>query len=189
MTYHLIHGIHTQGPAPIEALKDWLPKGSVKYPDYGFVLGVETRLINPVVVGSLLPYVDKQDVVIAHSNGCAIAYDMVQRGLEVRGLVFINAALGAYIVRPPGVGWIDVYFNHGDEWTVAAQLAADLGLADTVWGEMGHSGYQGNDPKIQNIDCAETNSMPRVSGHHDFFTPSKVLYWGPFLARRIVQNG
>lgn len=182
---HLLHGIHTSGPSTLSGFVPLIKNSKVRYPDYGYILGVETRLMNPVIVGTLVPYVGCDDVLICHSNGCAIAYDLMNRGIAVRGAIFINAALDRTITRPPNCPFIDVYFNAGDQITEAAQIAARLGIVDPVWGEMGHAGYSGSDPYIQNIDCGRTIGMPVLCGHSDFGTPDKFATWGPFaLARR-----
>lgn len=180
---HLIHGIHTQGQNPVEGLIPYLAPFEVYYPDYGYILGLETKIVNPIIVGSLLPYIEPTDILIGHSNGCAIAYDLLQRGVRVAGAVFINPALEQHIERL--APWIDVYFNAGDEITRAAKLGEELGLTDPVWGEMGHGGYVGPDPAITNINCGATAGMPVVSGHSDFFTPTNLAAWGPFLVGRL----
>src|SRR5579859_6052329 len=107
----------------------------------------------------------------------------MSRGVKVAGAIFVNAALERNIARPAGCPWIHVYFNPGDEITEAALIAARLGITDPVWGEMGHAGYSGTDPKIQNTDCSATIPLPSVSGHSDFFAPHTNLpAWGPYLA-------
>ena len=180
---HLIHGIHTGGPSPIEGLIPYLTPYKVAYPDYGYILGVETREINPAVVGTLKPYIQPEDVLICHSNGCAIAYDLMSQGVKVAGAIFVNGALNARFDRPPGCGWVDVYWNSGDTITEAAKVGALLGIDDPSWGELGHSGYLGIDPLIANFNCGATPGMVAVSGHSDFFT--KLAAWGPFLVERL----
>ena len=189
MIYHLVHGIHSQGQTPIEALSLSLPFGAdVAYPDYGFILGLETRVVNPIIVGCLRPYIEPTDIMIGHSNGCAVIYDLMHSGVAMSGAVFVNAALDQAIIRPAGVPWIDVYFNAGDTVTEAAKVGALLGLDDPVWGEMGHAGYAGSDPQIHNTDCGKTAGLPVVDGHSDFFTPGKLAAWGPYLAQRIAGH-
>jgi hypothetical protein len=185
---HLIHGIHTGGPSPIEGLIPYIKDlGEVKYPDYGFILGVETRIVNPIVRGTLQPYIGEDDVLICHSNGCAIAYDMLNAGAPAKGVVFINAALEQHITRPPQVKWIDVYYNSGDEATEAAKVAEELGIVDLVWGEMGHGGYKGSDLTICNIDCGNTSGLPKLSGHSAFIDPV-LPPWGQFLHQRLQRR-
>jgi hypothetical protein len=186
VTIHVIHGIHTEGVSPVEGLIPYLVPYAVKYPDYGYILGIETRIVNPIVIGSLLPYIAKDDIIIGHSNGCAIAYSLVNSGAPVAGLIFINAALQQDIIcRVP---WIDVYYNAGDDITEAAKLGAELGIDDPVWGAMGHGGYLGNDKRVTNYNCAATTGLPVVCGHSDFFTPSKLAAWGPFLAKNLQAH-
>jgi hypothetical protein len=183
---HLIHGIHTEGLSPVEGLIPYLAPFEVYYPDYGYIWGLETKIVNPIIVGSLFPYIEPEDILIGHSNGCAIAYDLLQRGVKVAGAVFINGALERSISRL--APWVDVYFNAGDEITEAAKVGAELGITDPVWGELGHAGYSGTDPAITNINCGSTAGLPAVSGHSDFFTPSKLAAWGPFLVSRLRSH-
>lgn len=186
MIYHLIHGIHSTGQTPIQGLAPFLPFGAhVAYPDYGFILGLETRVVNPIIVGCLRPYIAPTDVLIGHSNGCAVIYDLMHSGVAMGGAVFINGALTQNILRPATVPWIDVYFNAGDTITEAAMLGAKLGLDDPVWGQLGHAGYLGTDASIHSADCGKTLGLPVVDGHSDFFTPGKLAGWGPYLAARL----
>ncbi len=182
----LLHGIHTAGPGPIAGLKPYLTGCEIIDPDYGYILGVETKRVNPIIVGCLMPFIVAGDLMICHSNGCAIAYELMKLGCPIAGAVFINAALIQSIIRPPQVKWIDVYFNPDDTVTEAAKLGAELGITDTVWGEMGHAGYSGSDPEIKSFNCEMTAGMPAVRGHSDFFTPGNLASWGPFLTKRLL---
>jgi pimeloyl-ACP methyl ester carboxylesterase len=185
---HLIHGIHTQGPSPVRGLIYYLNFAglAVKYPDYGWIAGLETKVANPIICGTLQPYIAPEDILIGHSNGCAVAYDLLKRGVKVAGAVFINAALERNIARL--APWVDVYFNPGDEITEVAQLGERIGVVDSSWGEMGHAGYLGGDPLIASINCGSTIGMPAVSGHSDFFTPGKLAAWAPYLINRIKAH-
>jgi hypothetical protein len=188
MTVHLVHGIHTQGASPVQGLIPYLTAAGfeTRYPDYGWIAGLETKIANPIICGSLRPYIATDDIVVGHSNGCAILYDMLQSGLKVSGAVFINAALEQSI--QPLAPWTDVYYNPGDDITEAAELGAKLGLTDRTWGAMGHGGYVGNAPSIVSYNCGLTSGMPVVWGHSDFFTPANLVFWAPFLIARIKQH-
>lgn len=186
---HLIHGIHTQGPSPVRGLIYYLNFAgfAVRYPDYGWIAGLETKVANPIICGTLQPYIAPDDILIGHSNGCAIAYDlMALHGVKCAGAVFINGALEQDFAR--FTPWVDVYFNAGDDITEVARIGAAIGVTDTAWGELGHAGYKGADPLIVNIDCGGTQGMPKVSGHSDFFTPGKLAAWAPYLIGRIKTN-
>lgn len=185
MTIHLLHGIHTGGPSWIEGFIPYLTPLAVSYPDYGWILGAATRLINPAVVGTIKPYIAPDDVLVCHSNGCAIAYDLMHAGAKFAGAVFINAALQRDIVCPDWVKWIDVYYNPGDCITEAAKIGAMLGLDDPVWGEMGHAGYLGDNPKVTSTNCAMSPDLPALDGHSDMGTLAKFAKWGPFIGASI----
>jgi len=190
---HVVHGIlDPVGKAGLLKLVPYLQQAGfdVRVPDYGLITAVETRIANPIIVRTLCPYIEPGDLYIGHSNGCAIGYDLIHgEGVRLAGAVFINGALRRDIALPEPT-WADVYFNAGDEATVAAVTTAMLGLSDPVWGEMGHAGYSGSNPHITNIDCGQPAviSLPRVSGHSDIFTAGKVERWAPYIVQRILDR-
>ena len=193
MRIHVIHGIHTtQGSAAVQELAPYLeqPVYTVAHPNYGYILAAETRRMNPAVVSMLAPYIEGGDVLVGHSNGCAIIYAMldtlINAGKTPRGLVLINGALDRKITLPDDIEWCDVYFNAGDTITEVAKIAAWLGTAPRAWGEMGHAGYAGADPRIKNFDCGNTPGMPKVAGHSALFEPANLPAWGKFIGERIT---
>lgn len=192
---HVVHGIlDPVGTAGLLKLVPYLQQAGfdVRVPDYGLITAVETRIANPIIVRTLRPYIEPGDLYIGHSNGCAIAYDLIKgEGARPAGVVLINAALRRDIELPAGM-WADVYYNDGDTATVAAVAAARLGLSDPVWGDMGHAGYLGASPSVSNIDCGFDGAyqglpgdLPRVSGHADIFTVGKVEHWAPYIVQRV----
>lgn len=187
MRVHLVHGIHYEPSSPVKGLIPYLTDAGfeVRFPDYGFEWALETRFLNPMLEGALLDYIEPGDVLIGHSNGCAIAYHLMQLGAPVKGAIFINGALKQAIERPGTCQFLDVYYNPGDDITEAAKIAQEIGLVDPVWGELGHGGYVGTDGLIENINCGAVPDMPKVAGHSDFFTPANLAAWGPFLAKRL----
>ena len=190
MKVHLVPGIHTGATSCVEGLIPYLTGAGldVAWVDYGFVLGLETRLVNPLIVHTALPYIEKGSILCGHSNGAAIAYLLMQAGAPVKGCVFINGALEQRITRSVGVEFIDCFWNPNDDITEVAEIGAKLGIDCPVWGAMGHGGYIGTDPAITSINCGATPDMPVVSGHSDFFSPLKLQTWGPFLAKRLIAN-
>jgi hypothetical protein len=186
---HFLHGIRTGAHTEVKGLIPYLKDAGfdVAYPDYGYELALETRFVNPMIVGSILPYIKPGDILLGHSNGCALAYDLLQAGAPATRAVFINAALETRLTLPAGLKSLDVYHNAGDTITEAAAIAERLGWVDHVWGEMGHAGYQGVDSRVMNIDCGfgRGPEMPVVSGHSAIFTPENLKAWGPFIAARL----
>lgn len=193
---HVVHGIlDPVGKAGLLKLVPYLQQAGfdVRVPDYGLITAVETRIANPLIVRTLLPYIEPGDLYVGHSNGCAIGYDLILAGARPAGAVFINAALKRNI-ELPGAMWADVYYNAGDDATVAAVASAALGLSDPVWGDMGHAGYDGLNPGIANVNCGLLGLMwqgaplPSVSGHSDIFTDGKIEAWGPYITRRVLTR-
>lgn len=156
-----------------------------RVPDYGLITALETRIVNPLIERTMRPYIEPGDVFIGHSNGCAIGYDLMTGGAGFRAAAFINAALERNIKVPAGT-WLDVYFNEGDRATEAAAVAEALGWVSPVWGEMGHSGYDGDAPLVSNVDCGHpSNPFLPLSGHSDMGTPAKLAQWGPYVLSMI----
>jgi hypothetical protein len=194
MRVHFVHGIlDPVGHAGLLKLVPYFQQAGFdcRVPDYGLITAIETRLANPLIVRTLRPYIEPGDIYIGHSNGCAIGYDLV-KGENARpgGLVLINGALERDIELPAPM-WADVYYNKGDDATIAAVAAARLGLSDPVWGNLGHSGYSGLNPFVGNIDCGSDRGpegLPRVSGHSDIFTTGKIETWAPYILGRVQAH-
>lgn len=190
MRVHVVHGIlDPVGAAGILKLVPYLRDAGfdVRVPDYGLVTALETRIANPIIVRTLRPYIEPGDLYIGHSNGCAIGYDLLTAGAPLGGFVFINAALKRDISLATPL-WADVYYNAGDTATVAAVASAALGLSDPVWGDMGHAGYEGDNPRISNVDCGRTPGLPAVSGHGDIFTAGKIEHWAPYILGKVMTR-
>jgi hypothetical protein len=187
MKVHLLHGIRSTGQVTVALLAPYLDAVGFEttYPDYGYIEPIDTLRVNPAVVGSLLPFIESGDILIGHSNGCAIAYELMQRGAPVLGAVFINGALTPRIARSVGVSFIDVYYTPGDTITEIAEIGAALHITDPEWGDCGHRGYLGSDTLIRNINTAETPGMPADESHSGFFAPELLSDWAPFLASRL----
>ncbi len=188
---HLCHGIHTPENSPaVMGLIPYLKAAGfeVAFPDYPWIAALQTRLVNPIIVACIKPYIEAGDIWIGHSNGAAIGYDLMHVGAPLAGAIFINGALDTKLVRPPQVKWIDVLFNPQDQITEAAQIAERLGWVDAVWGELGHRGYTGSDAAIRNYDCGLTPGLPTVQGHSDLFTVAKLAAWGPWIAKRLSEQ-
>ncbi len=105
MKIHLIHGIHSGGlNDQAHRLLPYLERIGlpVVFPDYGYILGIESKRINPIVVGSILPYIEPGDVMVGHSNGCAIIARLAALGAPMAGAVLVNAALASHMAADLG---------------------------------------------------------------------------------------
>lgn len=85
---------------------------------------------------------DDACVVLAHSNGCAVAMEAASMGAPIRNLVFLNPALDRKAKLPGHVGRCDVFYTTDDPWTRIARR-----LPFHPWGDMGASGYRGSDER------------------------------------------
>jgi hypothetical protein len=204
MKVHVVHGILCRpGCSGLLNLVPYLRAAGLdcRVPDYGLITAVETNVANPLIRRTLLPYIEPGDLYIGHSNGCAIGYELLKLGAPLAGVTFINGALKRDISlpAPPTPSWLDVYYNEGDDATVAAVIGAKLGLTDPVWGEMGHAGYAGADARVTNIDAGKsspgrvcldgTQDLPRVLGHSAIFEPAKLgAGWARFITSRILAH-
>lgn len=189
MRVHFVHGILDRvGTSGLLGLVRYFQAAGFecRVPDYGLIDALETRIVNPIIERCLRPYIEPGDVYVGHSNGCAIGYDLMSGGAGFRAVAFINAALEQNIKVPAGT-WVDVYYNEGDIATEAAVVAECLSIVSPVWGEMGHAGYDGDNPLVHNVDCGRPAmpGFPPVSGHSDIFTPGKLLIWGPYIVSLI----
>jgi hypothetical protein len=198
---HVVHGILDRvGTAGLLNLVPYLQAAGFdcRVPDYGLITAAETRIVNPIIRRTLLPYIEPGDLYVGHSNGCAIGYELVQLGAPLAGLCLINGALKRDITLPAGV-WADCYYNAGDDATVAAVASAKLGISDPVWGDMGHSGPLSDNPLIVGIDAGKSNpglvvlagvqDFPAISGHGDIFTPPHLAAgWGKYIAGRLLVH-
>lgn len=194
MNGHLVHGIHTpNGDPKVKALIAYIASlfENFYYPDYGWIAALETRRVNPIIVGVMLPYIQPGDIVFCHSNGASVGYDLVKAGAPIGGLVLIDAALRRDIVLPPTVKFCHVYYNAGDEITMLAQAVAQLPLTlvDPNWGDMGHYGPLIADPYTlsitTSIDCAHTQGMMDDEGHSTIFGSPEIEVWGPYIANKV----
>lgn len=173
----IVHGFNVSdgGAGTTDRLMPYVTKAGMKpiSVDYGWFGLVQVRLCNGGVAEIIKAASRKGDIGIGHSNGCAILMDACQRGANLTGLVLINPALDEDCVAPPQVRWIHVYFNRDDSPVKWSRI-----LLLHPWGSMGRSGYQGDDQRYLNVDCA-----PGVSGHSDIF--KKLERWGPKIMRGI----
>lgn len=120
-------------------------------------------------------------IVIAHSNGCAIANMISSKyGANVQGLVCINPALDRDTKFADCYEFIHVYHNRDDQ-----PVKMSKWLPKHPWGEMGAYGYNGKDPRVENVDCSATPGMPRASGHSNLFSDAKLHQWSNYIIKKV----
>lgn len=179
----MIHGIRGEEPEKyISKLALYFRKAgfSVCIPHYGtydlFGLSI-SRWTNPRIARSLGSFVDRDDILLGHSNGATIA-SMITDYQRVRGCILINAALD--IEEVPNSDFTHVYYNSGD---LVTRLSSFIPF--TQWGAMGTHGYLGPPhPSILNIDCGNPpyEELPPIDGHSTIFRNGNLAPWARYMA-------
>lgn len=119
-------------------------------------------------------------VVIAHSNGCALAHraawlfdehDDDPPGFE--HVVYLSPALDRSVLPAPAIKRCDVFHTRHD-WAVRASRL----LFGHVWGDQGALGFCGDDRRVHNVD-----GTAYVDGHSAWFDVLGL----EFLRERLVR--
>ena len=161
---HFVHGFNVKdgGKATIDRL---LPHFKINefiavQHDYGYLRfrGVLQR--NKTIAAKIKYHLGADDVAIGHSNGCAILVKCQHQGATLNKLILINPALDKHFVFPASVNEIHVFHNKHDKAVVAAKWLRKLVFWRNtfLWGEMGNTGYKGNDKRVTNHVLAKGHS-------------------------------
>ena len=184
---HLLHGIHTSRSsrrlADLAGVVESASGFKTVYHEYGNILALQTRYLNPIIAERLLPEIGDGDILVGHSNGNAIWLRCLRLGAPASGMVLLNAALDDSIVFPSQLKWAHVYYNKGDEAVPVAAWAPKI-LLDPLWGDMGRDGYLGRDARVKNFDCGAPERPP-LSGHSAIIEPPAAIFWAHRWGARI----
>ena len=146
----LVHGFNVSdgGLSTIDRLiPALLDKGAwvIKQFDYGWrgLLGV--RIMSTSDAKGLMKLYKPGDIVIGHSNGCALIALAIEKGMPVTHCIFIHPALNKGWCPPMDhpVKQIHVYYSSQDRATWWARL-----LPFHKWGAMGTVGPTADDPRL-----------------------------------------
>lgn len=178
VTCYLLHGIKTKNPerSSISFLKYIMPRFKVVTLGYGnwpVLFALLMPVVNYFVVEFFKDKIHPGQILIGHSNGCAVAYRLSQK-IHVRGLVLINPALDKQIEFDPSVEFVHVYFSRGDRVTWLAQF-----VPFSLWGSMGTEGYVGKDPRVK---CFEMHERHTSIGDAEI-----AVRWGPIIVKNIEK--
>ena len=165
----LIHGWRVRDPARsigrlVEPLQ--LLGYEVVMLRYGYVLGrARTAFAVRKFAKCWAARTRPGDVVIGHSNGCTLAFEMSHYGSLADTHVWINPSLDTDVVPGRSVRRVLVIYNPGD-WVV--RIGAQL-VRNSVWGPMGFRGYVANgdpfgpDPRYTSVEHGDGHSDWRKS--------------------------
>ena len=161
---HLVHGFNVKdgGEDTIDRLLPYIESEGlvVAQHDYGYlrIRGVLRK--NKIIAAKIKNYLSERDVAIGHSNGCAILVKSLQQGAILDKLILINPALDKHFEFPSSVNEIHVFHNKYDKAVVAAKWLRKLVFwrNSFLWGEMGNTGYKGDDKRVTNHALAKGHS-------------------------------
>lgn len=190
----LVHGIHAaEGQSHIGLLVPHLEALGLEVIrfEYGFLSALRARWANPGIAKRLAAIARPEDVVVCHSNGAAVTWLACEKyGLSLNGVALINPALDSdKLLR--NCGWMDVYHNPGDDIVWLSKW-----LINHAWGSMGRDGctykplrgFELANYGVTNIDCGNTEGMPKIDGHLEFFSTAKIARWAQYLGLRIRHH-
>lgn len=160
---HLVHGYNVKdgGEGTIDQLIPYLDDRLVVVQhDYGYlkIRGVLRK--NKAIAAKIKNHLGCHDVAIGHSNGCAILVKCLKQGANLDKLILINPALEKNFIFPDSVNEIHVFHSPNDKAVVAAKWLRKLLFwrSDFLWGEMGNTGYKGDDKRVINHEMKTKHS-------------------------------
>lgn len=208
MTTFLIHGFNVSdgGKGSIGRLAPHL-NGDIVTVDYGWTGVVTLRCTNREVVADLMRKVKPGDVLIGHSNGALICWEIAMRLKDrLAGVVVINPAMRRDTRWPDGLPVLclanstDWVVQLGRIWSRAVDVSytgiVPLMLESAVkgsgalfkrafkfkphgWGAAGRYGFTAGQGDVSNWDTAMDWWAHPVQGHSGVF--SQPEYWGGLI--------
>lgn len=183
----LLHGIHTSETDFDfgEAFEDYFREAGFKTKSlyYGRIWAIQARWKNPKIVKQLWDEIPDGSILVAHSNGAALAYLMAKAGKKFAGVVLVNPALDKDKAIE-GAGWVHVYHNEDDHVTWWSRW-----FIRSPWGAQGRDGPSFNLPHYKVFDCQKIKSLPKVRGHTAIYTvKANRIKYGPFMACQVKKE-
>ena len=175
--FHILHGFNVDDGGK-DTTDTLIPRFQndgfkVKQHDYGYlwIFGVLFR--NDNIAREVAKHIKPGDYGVGHSNGCAILVKAAQEGAPFEKLFLINPALENDVEFPAHIKEIHVFHNKYDKPVKAAKWLRRLlpWHRDFLWGEMGNTGYQGDDERVFNHDQITWG----VKGHSTVFKHKKYI--------------
>lgn len=159
----LVHGFNVSdgGKETIATLEPYLRDYNLQSANYGHFGLLGVRMYNKSIAKMLTGMVVPGSIGIGHSNGCAILARACDLGAPIKKLILINPALDRDWKFCDSLEEIIVLHNIHDHVVTKSKW-----LFNHPWGELGRTGYEGDDPRVINV---ETYAEYGVEGHSGFF--------------------
>ena len=198
MRIFFVHGIHaTRKSATAQLAREarkWLKENGrddveVIVHNYGMALALPRAMgnwINNRRAKELAAKMRDGDCIVAHSNGCTLAYLVQRDHRKLDGLVLFQPALDNDAVFT-GCDRVMVIYNERDDVVEQSRWALF-----SSWGNMGRVGYKGPSKNVEQADSMNPPSLPPLpySGHCGFVENGLAVLasWAAFAAEWITNN-
>lgn len=191
MTIFFVHGIHTDDSdnvtAKLAPAFRQVCDEEVMVWKYGYALALTTGLtdfLNGRRAAKLAKLIKLGDSIVAHSNGCAIAWLLQGEHVPLDRLILVQPALDSWRTFD-NVRKVLVLRNDEDE----VVGASTLGFC-SAWGDMGKRGYTGTLDNVEQWDTkAPPHLLPPYAGHSGIVADDRHRQqWGMALANWMLIN-
>lgn len=203
MRAHLIHGFNVSdgGKGSVGNLAPALEVAGIEpvLHDYGWVGPLRLRFRNRATGKHLLQVVAPGDVLIGHSNGALLCWQLIEAGAPASAVVTIQPAMRRTAVWRSDVPVLALWNPHdlavqfGRIWsrlTTAATAASLLPrLRPHGWGAAGRYGFTACQPNITQWNTAQPHWRHPVRGHSNVLRSPAVDVWAPLIAAWLERSG
>ena len=166
-TIYLIHGFNVTdgGKGTTGSLKNGLENAghTVREIKYGWMGRIRVRLCNNGLAKALADMAEEDSIVVAHSNGCAIAYKAALYGAPFKQVFLINPALDAD-KEVPNVRKVHVFHALSDPWARLAKW-----IPYSIWGNQGQVGFTGEAEEGKYKQTELDSLAGKAVGHSGIF--------------------
>lgn len=194
---HLIHGFNVSdgGEKSILRLAPHLERLGLPYiaHNYGWVGPLLLRWHNAQTIREIKDSIEPGDVLIGHSNGALICWELVQAGAPVSAVVCIQPAMRRDTLWPEDIDVLCLYnkrdwaVTFGRIWGRFASVARPW-KGRHGWGAAGRHGFTAGQKRITNIDTCPLLSCLDACGHSRIFKTPPIRLWGPRIALWVDQR-
>jgi pimeloyl-ACP methyl ester carboxylesterase len=184
----LVHGFNVSdgGAGSVLTLTPYFERVGlqVKRFRYGWLFLLGVKFLNDRLARLLADFADRGDIVVAHSNGAAIAHLAATKyGAEFSHLILINPALDRDAEFPESLRNVHVWHSPSD-----APVSWARWIPGALWGDMGAVGYQGPyNPRV--VSFNKENGYPVSSrAHSDVFREPALSFFAPEIVHQLIKR-
>lgn len=186
MKAHFFHGFNVSdgGSNSVDKLAPWFAMGGCEIVehDYGWVGLLRLRRRNARTIQGAYPAIGQGDVLIAHSNGCLICWELVEAGAPVSAVICVQPALRRDTTWRDDVRVLCLYNPRDRIVSMGRMWSRFMSVANPFrdrhgWGAAGRHGFTADQANVDNWNTA-TGPVPAV-GHSGLFQTRPLLHWAP----------